>query len=255
MTLESRWAENRTERLHQLVSELVSLDVDVIAVAGNAAIRAALDMTSTTPIVMLVSADPVGDGFVTSLSRPGGNLTGLSSNAVNTVGKRLELLREIRPSLRKLAVFWNTTEASKVREFDELRTLAQRDSVEIVSAGVTDLDDFDQGLAAVAQARPEALMILEDPLMAGNQYGRIADFALTNRLPSMSEAGERVSAGGLVSYGRNLPALFRREPGTWTRSSRAPIQATCRLSSPTSSILPSTSRPPRRWESPSPGRY
>ena len=181
MTLESRWAENRIERLGQLASELVTSGGRDRGI-GECRIRAALDTTSTTPIVMLVSADPVGDGFVNSLSHPGGNLTGLSSNAVNTVGKRLELLREIRPSLRRLAVFWNTTEASKAREFDELRSLAQRDSLEIVSVGVSGLDDFDQGLATLAQVRPDALMVLEDPLMAGNQRGRIADFTLLNRL-------------------------------------------------------------------------
>ncbi len=225
MTLESRWAENRTERLGQLASELVSLEVDVIAVSGNAAIRAALDTTSTTPIVMLVSADPVGDGFVTSLSRPGGNLTGLSSNAVNTVGKRLELLREIRPSLRRLAVLWNTAEASKVREFDELRSLAQRDSLEIVSVGVTGLDDFDQGLATLAQVRPDALMVLEDPLMAGNQRGRIADFTLLNRLPLMSEGTELVRA--LLSPMAGIASTSgAAAPATWTNFSRAPTQAT-----------------------------
>ena len=209
IALEIRGAENRPERLTQIMAEFVSLGVDVIVAAGNAPIRAAKQATSTTPIVMLVSSDPVGDGLIASLARPGGNVTGLSSIAVATVGKRLELLKQIHPRLHRLSVLWNTTESSKTRELHELRGRAQGLGVALHSAGVTSPEDLDSGLATATTAGADALLVLADPL-TNSHRARITDFAVRNRLPSMYEAQESVLAGGLASYGRNLPDLYRR---------------------------------------------
>src|SRR5215471_12833635 len=210
VVIEYRWAEGRFERLPDLAAELVRLPVDIIVpVASDPAIRAAQDATSTIPIVMAVSSDPVGTGFVASLARPGGNITGVSGLVPEVAGKRLQLLKDVVPHAARVAVLWNATHAGKGREWHATQVAAQALGVTLQSIEVRGPDDFGPAFAVLTTERPDALLTLAEPLTLMHRR-EIADFAITHRLPMMSQLKEFAEAGALLTYGTSLVGLFRR---------------------------------------------
>jgi putative tryptophan/tyrosine transport system substrate-binding protein len=209
IVLEARYSEARSERLPELARELVSRKVDVI-VAGNDVVTAAVKReTSTIPIVMANSFDPVGTGFVASLARPGGNITGLSNISSELSGKRLELLRETVPGLSRVAVLWNPDVRGAVLDYKETEAAARSRHLEIQSVEVSRTEDFDRAFAAVTGQHAQAFILTANPVALAYQ-GQLASFAQRNRLPSMYAQREFVNAGGLMSYGPSTPELFRR---------------------------------------------
>jgi ABC-type uncharacterized transport system substrate-binding protein len=207
VAIEYRWAEGREERYTQIVAELIRLRVDVI-VTGGAALPAAKQATSVIPIVFAVAGDPVGSGAVASLARPGGNITGLSTQAPDLGGKRLELLREVVSGLRRLAIMANVGYPSALLEMGEVRAAARTLGIEVATLEIWRADEIASAFEAL-KGRAEALYVPADPLVNSNRV-RINTLALTARLPTMYGLREYVEAGGLVSYGPNFPDLFRR---------------------------------------------
>ena len=207
IAIEYRWAEGRSERYAEIAAEFVRLKVDVIVTSGGA-VLAAKKATSVIPIVFAVAADPVGGGLVASLARPGGNVTGLSSQMADTGGKKLELLRDVVPSLRTLAILANVGYPASVLETSEVQAAARTLGLEVAMAEVRRAEDIAPAFVAL-KGRVEALYVCNDPLMATN-LNRINAFALAARLPTMYGIRERLESGGLMSYGPNITELFRR---------------------------------------------
>src|SRR6516165_2554457 len=212
LVVERRYAENRPERLPELAAELVRLNVEVIVAAGTLGPLAAKQATSTIPIVMTASGDPLGSGLVASLARPGGNVTGMSLMAPDLGGKRLELLKELLPQLARVAVLWNAANPYPAIVFKETQAAGRTLGIEVQSLEVRGPDDFDGAFEAARKQRPDALITVEDPLTFTYQK-RIADFATADQLPSLHGLRKDVIAGGLMSYGANLADLFRRAAG------------------------------------------
>jgi putative tryptophan/tyrosine transport system substrate-binding protein len=206
---EYRWAEGKLQRLTELAKELVDSKVDVITTLSTPAAIAAQKATQTIPIVFTGVGDPVGSGVVSSLSRPGGNITGISILATELTGKRLELLEEIVPSASPMAMFWNDTNPGMVLRAHEAQNDADKLGLNLQSIGVHDLISFDTAFAAINSGRFNALLVLVDPFTREHRQ-RIVDFAAQQRVPAMYESREFVDAGGLISYGPSLPALERR---------------------------------------------
>ena len=207
-----RWGEGREDRQREIVTEMVKLNVDVI-VSGGATLLVAKRLTTQIPIVFALAADPVGLGLVASLGRPGGNITGLSVQATDIAGKRLELLREVVPTLDRLAIMLNVGYPSALRERDEVQVAARKIGVEIDTLELRRAEDIKSAFAALrgrAEAlRAAALYVPADPLVNSNR-SRINGLALDARLPTMFGFQEYVVAGGLMSYGPSIPDLFRR---------------------------------------------
>ena len=209
LSMEWRWSEGKPDRLPVLAKELVTLRPDVIVASGTQAVRAAMEATSAIPIVMTTSSYPEKIGLVKSLSRPGGNVTGLSNVGPELSGKKLELLKEIAPKVSRVAVLWNPASTVEPLALQELMTAAPAVSVEIQSVEVRSPDDFSAAFAAVSSSRVHAMLALGNPI---NFKGRqlIADFALRNRLPSIYDERLFVDAGGLMSYAPSFTDSFRR---------------------------------------------
>jgi putative ABC transport system substrate-binding protein len=207
VAIEIRWAEGRSERYSEIAAELVRLKVDVIVTAG-AAVLAAKQATSVIPIVFAAANDPLGTGAVASLARPGGNVTGLSLLQPELVGKRLELLREVLPGLRRLAIMANTGNSSAVLEMGEVQTKARTLGLEVATFEIRRAEDIAPAFEAL-KGRADALYVCGDALVVTNR-SRINTFVLAARLPMISGFRELVEAGGLMSYGANNPVLFRR---------------------------------------------
>jgi len=205
--IEYRWAEGRGERFAEIAAEFVRLKVDVIVTAGGA-VLAAKQATSLIPIVFAVAADPVGGGLVASLVQPGGNVTGLSTQTAETAGKRLELLREIVPGLRQLAIMANAGYPAAVLEMAEVQAAARTLGLEVTTLEIRRAENIAPAFEAL-RGRVEALYVCADPLVTTNRV-RINTLALAARLPVMHGVREYVEAGGLMSYGPNFPELFRR---------------------------------------------
>jgi len=208
-TIEYRHAAGDPARLSKLAHDLVALKVDVIVAAGTQAIQAARQATTTIPIVMAISSDPLGSGLVASLARPGGNVTGLTHLNIDVSGKRLQLLHEAVPGARRVAVLWNSGHPVKPREWQATGEAAQRLGVNLWSVEVKRATDLDRAFEAIAGEKIDALLVLEDPLLLAHRQ-RIAEFTLRRRLPSMFEPREFVEAGGLMSYGPIFADLYRR---------------------------------------------
>jgi putative tryptophan/tyrosine transport system substrate-binding protein len=206
--IEYRAAE-RPDQLPNLAAEVVRLQVQVIVAAGSEAVRAAQDATKHIPIVMTSSSDPVGSGFVASLARPGGNITGMSVASPDLAGKRLELLREIVGEIPVIAVLWNPDDPPAVQSLKETEIAARRLGITVQTVEVRAPTDFDSALASAMTARPKALNVLTAPIMT-NYASRIAEFALKNGLPAISYTEQFPKAGGLMSYGPNIPDSYRR---------------------------------------------
>jgi putative ABC transport system substrate-binding protein len=208
VVVEYRWAEGRPERFAEIAAEFVRLKVDVIVTAGSTAVIAAKEATSVIPIVIVGAGDPVGTGFITSLPRPGGNVTGLSSQQTDTVGKRLELLRELMPGIRRLAIMGNADNPASVLEMREIREACTALGLEVDVLEIRRTADIVPAFEALKRGA-EALYVAPDPLVIANQI-RINTLALGARVPTMHGLREYVEAGGLMSYGPNFPNLFRR---------------------------------------------
>jgi ABC-type uncharacterized transport system substrate-binding protein len=206
IAIEYRWAEGRTVRFAEIATEFVQLKVNAIVAAGTPAIIAAKQATSVVPIVFVGAGDPVSTGLVASLARPGGNLTGLSSQTADTVGKRLELLREVVPGLRRLAVMGNVDNPFTILEMREVRTKAHTLGLEVDALEIRRTEDIDLEALKISA---DALYVAPDPLVIANRI-RINTFALAARLPTMYGFREYVEAAGLMAYGANFPDLFRR---------------------------------------------
>ena len=209
LVIEYRWAEGRYERFAaEIASEFVRIKVDVIMTWSGGPVIAAKQATTSIPIVFALQTDPVGTGLVASLSRPGGNVTGLSVEQTDTVGKRLELLREIVLGLKRLAIMANVAGPGAVLEMAEVVAAAQTLGIEVVPSRIQKADDIAVAFDSF-KGRAEALYVSTDPLVFTNRI-RINTLAQGARLPTMYGQREYVEAGGLVSYGANIPGLFRR---------------------------------------------
>jgi len=206
VTIEYRWAEGRMERHAELAAEFARLKPDVIVTAGAAAV-AARQATSVVPIVFAVSGDPVGTGLVGSLARPGGNATGLSAQATDLTGKRLDLLRELVPGLRRLAILGNTANPTTVQELAGIQAAAGRVGIEPVTSEFRGADDIAGAFEAFGRA--DALYVCTEPVAYTNR-ARIDALALEARLPGIFGLREFVEAGGLMSYGADVKDLYRR---------------------------------------------
>jgi putative ABC transport system substrate-binding protein len=207
--LEERWAEGKFDRLPSLARELVRLNVDVIVTASTPAAQAAQQATRTIPIVITLVTDPVGSGIVGSLARPGGNITGLSLMHPELTGKRLELLKEVIPQVRRVAVFWSASTPAYRLLLSETEKAARSLGLQLYVVEVGGPNDLDNAFAAITRDRVEALVLLPDVLFR-NQQRRIRDLASRSQLPVMYWSRELVDAGGLMAYGANIPDQYRQ---------------------------------------------
>ena len=211
--LEVRYGEGKVERLSELARELVALKMHVIVTPADLSIAAIKRETQTIPIVMALSSDPVGAGFVASLARPGGNITGLSNISPELSGKRVELLREAVPGLSRLALLWNPEVRGAVLDYKEAASAARSLRVEVKSVEASRAEDLDRAFSTITSWRAQALMLPGiNPVGFANR-AQIVSFAQRNRLPSMFPTKEYVDSGGLMSYGPSLVDLFRRAAG------------------------------------------
>ena len=211
--LEVRYGEGKVERLSELARELVALKMHVIVTPADLSIAAIKRETQTIPIVMALSSDPVGAGFVASLARPGGNITGLSNISPELSGKRVELLREAVPGLSRLALLWNPEVRGAVLDYKEAASAARSLRVEVQSVEMSRAEDLDRAFSTITSWRAQALMLPGiNPVGFANR-AQIVSFAQRNRLPSMFPTKEYVDSGGLMSYGPSLVDLFRRAAG------------------------------------------
>jgi putative ABC transport system substrate-binding protein len=207
--IEYRWAEGKYERFPALIGELVALKVDVIVTAGTPATLAVKKATTSIPLVMVAVGDPVGTGILRSLSRPGGNITGLTSIAPELEGKRLELLREVIPNVSHIAVLWNPDNPFHVGSLKETRAAAQVLGIKLQLLGIRVSEEFPATFAAILRERPGALLVLADRLFLHNR-ARIVDFEAEHRLPGVYAYRELVEVGGLMSFGPSYADMHRR---------------------------------------------
>jgi putative ABC transport system substrate-binding protein len=210
LVIESRYAEGSLERLRDLAAELVQLKVDVIVAGGANAIRAVQHATRTIPIVMAGTSDPVAQGFVASLAHPGGNITGLSLLNVEISGKRLEILKQTVPQSTRIAVLANPDDPYYELWINNLSVAARALGVQLHVVELRRADGLDTAFAAMTRAGAEALIVLPDPMLFHSLRGRMADLAVTHRLPAIYAWKMYVDAGGLMSYGASLPDMLQR---------------------------------------------
>jgi putative ABC transport system substrate-binding protein len=208
LAIKYRWAEGRSERFPEIATEFARLKVNVIVTAGVASVIAATQATSGIPIVFALANNPVGSGLVASLARPGGNVTGLSTQLTDIVGKRLELMRELVPGLRRWVIMANVGFPDAVLELGEVQATAKTLGLELAVLEIRRADDIAPSFEGL-KSHADALYVCSDPLMIANRI-RIKSLALDARLPTMHSYREFVEAGGLISYGPNVPDLFRR---------------------------------------------
>ncbi len=208
LRIEYRWAEGHTERLAGLANELVQLKVDVILTHNTPPSLAAKQATSVIPIVFATAGDPVGSGIVASLARPGGNITGLSSEAPDAAGKKLELLREVVPRLHRLATLADVNNPYATIDVSKIEQSARALGIEVATFEIRRSEELDSTFEML-KGHADALYVLPVPLMFTNRV-RINTLALSARLPTLHGVREYVEAGGLMSYGPNWPSMWRR---------------------------------------------
>src|SRR5215831_501383 len=238
IVIEYRSADEKLDRLPELAAELVHLKVHVIVTGGDIVTRVVKDATSTIPIVMPYDNDPVGSGFVANLSRPGGNITGLSSLSPELSGKRLELLKEIVPRLSRVAVFGTSTAPVNARALRETELAAGALEVQVQYLDVLGPKDFETAFRAASKGRPDAVINLASAVITSHRK-QLIDFAAKSRLPAMYTAKEYVEDGGLCPTARTFPTCSGAPPRTWIRYSKAKSLAIC----------PSSNRRSSRWRS------
>jgi putative ABC transport system substrate-binding protein len=210
IVIETRFADGEVNRLPALAGELLLLNVDLIVAGSSAVTRASKSATTTVPIVMLASADAVGEGFVASLAHPGGNITGMTFLAGPEIaGKQLELLREIAPADSRVAVLMNPRNGSHAAFAAELKTVARKLGAQLQSVPAASPNQLEDAFAAMAKERAAALLVLTDAMFFG-QRQRIADLARSGAVPTMYSQREFVDVGGLISYGPSLIDMTRR---------------------------------------------
>jgi putative ABC transport system substrate-binding protein len=210
IVIEYRYAEGKDDRFPDLAAELVRMKVDIIVTATDPGVRAAKNATKTIPIVMAhVGSDPVEAGLVGSLARPGGNVTGLTSLAVEIAGKRLELLKETVPKVARVAILYDPGARGSLSQRKEAENAARLLGLTVQSWAVRGADGFEGVFAAMSNERPDGLFVTGGPLMFEHEK-RIAGLALKSQLPSAYSRRESVDAGGLLSYGPNRADMYRR---------------------------------------------
>jgi ABC-type uncharacterized transport system substrate-binding protein len=209
IVIEWRYADGKADRLPALAAELVRLKVAVIVTGAATATRAAKEATSTIPIVMGNDGDPVGIGFVASLARPGGNITGLSNLAPELSGKRLELLKETVPKLSRMAAFGTSNTPSTAPALKEMELAAGALGVKVQYFDILDPKDIETAFRAASKGRVDAVLVLASPVVL-SQRTQIAELAVKSRLPAIYPQTDFMEAGGLMYYGANTPDLFRR---------------------------------------------
>ena len=210
--IEYRFAGGSIERLAEFAAELVNLKVDVIVAGSTQSIDAAKRATKTIPIVFPVTFDPVESGFVASLARPGGNLTGLSTVNPDAAAKRVELIQEVMPRISRLAVLRNPTNSGSRFPLKETEAGAKRLGIRLQILEARSPDDLEGAFRAATKEQANALIVLADALFFA-QRGRLGNLAIKHRLPSMFDDAQSVEVGGLISYGASLTDLFRRAAG------------------------------------------
>ena len=209
IVIEYRYAEGKLDRLPDLAAELVHLKLDLIVTSSTPGVLAAKKASGTVPIVFMTISDPVGSGVVASLARPGGNITGLTILGPQLAGKRLELLKEAFPKISRVALLWNSANAAQIPMWKETELAAQGVGVQLQSAEVRSINDFDGAFSAILNERAQALLTTPDPLNS-SQAKRIVDFATKNRLPAMYSHPEFVDSGGLMSYSHSYTYIHQR---------------------------------------------
>jgi putative tryptophan/tyrosine transport system substrate-binding protein len=210
IVIESRYAEEKQDRVSALAAELVRLNVDVIVTGGSIATRAAKEATVTIPIVMTQVNDPVGNGFVASLARPGGNITGSSALAAELSGKRLELLKEIIPKLSRVAVLGTSTQPGFAQRLRETELAAGVFGVKLQYLDILSSKDIEPAFRAAVKGRAEAVLMMASGSVAGAQRTQVVELAAKSRLPAIYSGTEHMEVGGLMSYGVSFGELFRR---------------------------------------------
>jgi putative ABC transport system substrate-binding protein len=209
LIIEFRSANGQFDRIPEILAELVRLHVDVIVTIGDPVVSAAKQATSTIPIVMVGAGDPVGRGFVASLARPGGNITGISNLAVELTGKWLELVKEVVPRLSRVAILRNGGNPTHSLFWTEAQTSAHGMALTVYSVEVRSPGEFEHAFASMAQERVGAVVVLADPML-GLHRTRLAELSAKHRVPSISPFRENAESGSLISYGPSLRANFRR---------------------------------------------
>jgi putative ABC transport system substrate-binding protein len=209
IVVEYRWAEGKAERLPELAAELVRLKVAIVVTAGPTATRPAKEATSTIPIVMAFDNDPVGSGFVVSLARPGGNVTGLSAVFPELSGKRLELLKEVLPKLSRIVAFGTLSQPGTVQTLRETERAASALALKLQSLDIRNPGNIETAFQAARKGRADAILVLSSPVIFSRRT-QIAELAVKNRLPAIFPQNEFVEDGGLMSYAPNYADLFRR---------------------------------------------
>ncbi|MBS0339087.1 MAG: ABC transporter substrate-binding protein [Proteobacteria bacterium] len=209
VTYTGRWAEAKPERLPGMAAELVRLPVDLLLTQGAPAAQAAKDATSTIPIVFIAPGDAQGVGLVTSMARPGGNITGITDLATELSAKRLEFLTQAVPTATHVAVIWNASDRAMTLRYHEVEKAAGLLHITVHPLGVRRPEDIDDALATMTQVHPDAFFVVSDSLTTINRQ-RILDFAATQHIPAMYEYGHYVRDGGLMSYGPSLDDEYRR---------------------------------------------
>jgi putative ABC transport system substrate-binding protein len=209
LVIEERWSDGSSERLTAHAMDLARLNPDVIVTHGLPGARATQAATRTIPIVVAVTAEFVTTGLAASLARPGGNITGMTDQVAEVSQKQIQLLREMLPRLKRLAILWNERNLGAKLSLDEIRKVAEDGRLEVGLIGVTEAAQLDDAVERAARSRADALVVIHDPLTV-NQRARIAEAALRRRLPAVSASTPFVEAGGLMAYAASLPDLFKR---------------------------------------------
>ena len=209
IVIEQRYAAGRSEKLPEVLAELIRLKLDVLVTAGDPAAHAAKKATSAIPIVMVTSPDPVGTGLIASLAHPGGNVTGLSDFHGGVITKRLEVLKDVVPLMSRLAVLLNPANRSNPLQLKDIQAAAPAFHVKIIPLEVKGPEDIDDTFATIRKERPGALLVVGDRLFATHQT-RIFEFVGKTRLPAIYSQRGYVDAGGLMSYGANFADQYRR---------------------------------------------
>ena len=209
VVIEYRSADGRSERFPSLAAEFVRLNVDVIVTRGTPAVMAAKNATATIPVVMAASGEPLRTGVVAALARPGGNVTGLSAITNELIGKRLEMLREVVPGIRRVGLLHNMSNPVAPRQWEELKAVVQALGIEPRLLDVRSPEQIEPAIVAAAAQQTQALVIGNDTVMHSNR-GHVVELAAKHKLPATYYAREFVDAGGLMTYGVNYPDLYRR---------------------------------------------
>jgi putative ABC transport system substrate-binding protein len=230
------YAEGEPDRLDKLAATLVTENVDVIVTFSTPGCLAAKRSTSVIPIVFAASSDPLSTGVVTSLSHPGGNITGLSLMATDLSAKRLELLQAVVPSIRNIAVLWDSSNPGMALRVHETKLAAEHLNVAFLDSGAHDLNGLEANFVALSKQRPEALLVTAEPFTRLHR-DRILDFTMKNRIPTIYEDSSFVRSGGLMSYGPSIPGLFHSAAGYVDKILRGAKPADLPVEQPTTFLL------------------